>query len=281
MKSIVKASELEKILENIFNENQNKRIVVIGTTCSGKSTIVKKLAYARDMDKEIFPLLSKEEIDYVCQEPWTREIGEKMNQFVRERINTIQGKPLFGTVCVDADLVVFLKLDKYLLEERCDLRNVNIINAVNMQDTIENDVSQSNIEYLTLNIYDDSKFQIYTCGIIEESLNNTEILDNISSYLIRKRVVDMPMEKDKVWHIDEFRMPFFRVQQIIMILTREIKKEWYIHIFSKDDNVLFVILKDKYFKVSAIKDESWNEMIEYGLLVGVDRKWTENISLSV
>lgn len=61
MKSIVKASELEKILENIFNENKNKRIVVIGTTCSGKSTIVKKLAYARDMDKEIFPLLSKEE----------------------------------------------------------------------------------------------------------------------------------------------------------------------------------------------------------------------------
>lgn len=45
MKSIVKASELEKILENIFNENKNKRIVVIGTTCSGKSTIVKKLAY--------------------------------------------------------------------------------------------------------------------------------------------------------------------------------------------------------------------------------------------
>jgi len=71
-----------------------------------------------------------------------------MNQFVRERINTIPGKPLFGTVCVDADLVVFLKLDKYLLEERCDLRNVNIINAVNMQDTIENDVSQSNIEYI-------------------------------------------------------------------------------------------------------------------------------------
>ncbi|MTK09568.1 MAG: hypothetical protein F8N38_21070 [Hungatella sp.] len=214
MKSIVKASELEKILENIFNENKNKRIIVIGTTCSGKSTIVKKLAYARDMDKEIFPLLSKEEIDYVCQEPWTREIGEKMNQFVRERINTIPGKPLFGTVCVDADLVVFLKLDKYLLEERCDLRNVNIINAVNMQDTIENDVYQSNIEYITLNIYDDSKFQIYTCGIIEESLNCTKILDNISSYIIRKRVVDMPMEKD-------------------------------------------------------------------GLLVGVDRKWTENISLSV
>lgn len=42
-----------------------------------------------------------------------------MNQFVRERINTIPGKPLFGTVCVNADLVVFLKLDKYLLEERC------------------------------------------------------------------------------------------------------------------------------------------------------------------
>ena len=151
---IIKASELEKALEKIFNENQNKRIVVLGTTCCGKSTIVKKLEYTRDMDKEIFPLLSKEEIDYVCKLPWTEEIGEKMDQLVRERLNTIQGHPLFGTVYVDADLVIFLKLHRDLLEKRCSLRNVNIIDAINMQEKIESDISRDYIECISLSVND-------------------------------------------------------------------------------------------------------------------------------
>jgi len=154
MNMIVKAIELEKTLEEIFNENQNKRIVVLGTTCCGKTTIVKKLAYTRDMDKEIFPLLSKEETEYVCQQPWTEEIGEKMDQLVKERLKTIHGHPLFGTVCVDADLVVFLKLHRDILEERCKLRNVSIIDAINMQDKIGMEISQKLIECITLEIND-------------------------------------------------------------------------------------------------------------------------------
>ena len=154
MNMIVKAIELEKTLEEIFNENQNKRIVVLGTTCCGKTTIVKKLAYTRDMDKEIFPLLSKEETEYVCQQPWTEKIGEKMDQLVRERLKAIHGCPLFGTVYVDADLVVFLKLHRDILEERCKLRNVSIIDAINMQDKMEMEISQKLIECITLSVND-------------------------------------------------------------------------------------------------------------------------------
>ena len=154
MNRIIKAMELEKTLEGIFNENQNKRIVVLGTTCCGKTTIVKKLTYTRDMDKEIFPLLSKEETDYVCQQPWTEEIGEKMDQLVRERLKAIHGRPLFGTVYVDADLVVFLKLHRDILEEQCKLRNVSITDAINMEDKMEIEISQKLIECITLEIND-------------------------------------------------------------------------------------------------------------------------------
>jgi len=154
MNMIIKASELEKTLEKIFNENLNKRIVVLGTTCCGKSTIVNRLAYTRDMDKEIFPLLSKEEKDYVCQQPWTEEIGEKMDQLVRERLITIHGRPLFGTVYVNAELVIFLKIHRDLLEKRCNLRNVNITDAINMQEKIESDICQNHIESITLSVND-------------------------------------------------------------------------------------------------------------------------------
>ena len=73
-------------LKEIFNNNKDKRILVIGTTCTGKSTLIKNLGMGLDMDKVIFPLLTKEESDYVCQTPWTKEIGEKMTYLVKTKL---------------------------------------------------------------------------------------------------------------------------------------------------------------------------------------------------
>lgn len=56
-------------LKKIFDNNKDKRILVIGTTCTGKSTLIKSLGIGLDMDKVIFPLLTKEESDFVCQTP--------------------------------------------------------------------------------------------------------------------------------------------------------------------------------------------------------------------
>lgn len=61
-------------LITIFNENSDKRICVLGTTCTGKTTLINDLNIGLDMDKEIFPLLTKEENEYVCSTPWTEEI---------------------------------------------------------------------------------------------------------------------------------------------------------------------------------------------------------------
>lgn len=51
-----------------------------GATCTGKTTLINDLNIGLDMDNEIFPLLTKEEIEYVCSTPWTEEIGKKMDE---------------------------------------------------------------------------------------------------------------------------------------------------------------------------------------------------------
>lgn len=93
-------------IKKIFKENKNKRICVIGTTCTGKTTIINKLEIGKDMDKEIFPLLTQEETNYVCQTPWTKEIGNKMDYFVKTKLKIKPGTPLFGTLLLDCDLII-------------------------------------------------------------------------------------------------------------------------------------------------------------------------------
>ena len=97
------------------------------------------------MDKEIFPLLTQEETDYVCQTPWTEEIGNKMDELVRTKLKIQPGTPLFGTVLLDCDLIIYLHINDELLQERTRLRNTDFNNAKNMQKKIEEEIKKSNI----------------------------------------------------------------------------------------------------------------------------------------
>lgn len=56
-------------LSEIFNNNRDERICVLGTTCVGKTTLIKEMNVGQDMDELIFPLLSEEEKEYVCTTP--------------------------------------------------------------------------------------------------------------------------------------------------------------------------------------------------------------------
>lgn len=144
--------ELLNRLEKILRENKDKRICVIGTTCTGKSTLIKNLNMGLDMDDAIFPLLTKEETDYVCSSPWTVEIGKKMDELVSERLSVISGVPMFGTVLLDCDLIIYLHISDELLRIRTNLRNADFINAKNMQQKIEDEISKSSIETITLEV---------------------------------------------------------------------------------------------------------------------------------
>lgn len=128
------------ILSEIFKKYNNKRICVVGTTCCGKSYLINKLDNCRDMDDEIFPLLNDEEKRTVCKTPWTSEIGAIMDRYVKEKIITKPMYPVFGTVVINSDLIIYLNINKSLLKERCEIRGVNINDSLNMKSKIEKEL---------------------------------------------------------------------------------------------------------------------------------------------
>ena len=144
-------SNIEQLIE-IFEENRDKRICVLGTTCTGKTTLIKGTNIGLDMDEEIFPLLTQEETEYVCRTPWTQEIGNKMDELVRTKLSIKQGTPMFGTVLLDCDLIVYLHINDDLLLERTKLRNTDFSNAKNMQQKIEEEIRNSNISTITIEV---------------------------------------------------------------------------------------------------------------------------------
>jgi len=139
-------------LKEIFESNGDRRICVLGTTCTGKSYLIENFGIGLDMDDEIFPLLTDEENAYVCQTPWTKEIGAKMDELVRTKLSIKPGCPMFGTVLIDCDLIVYLHISDELLEERCNLREVDFNNAKNMQENIEKEINNSNIECIRVEV---------------------------------------------------------------------------------------------------------------------------------
>ncbi len=139
------SEQLADNLGKVLDANKDKRVVVVGTPCTGKSTFLRYIKNAYDMDELIFPKLSKEERDYVCRTPWNEQIGEKMNKLVKESIMIERGKPVFGTVLLDSDMIVYLRISDYLLKERTSLRGDSYTDAKNMQAAIEREVKKSSV----------------------------------------------------------------------------------------------------------------------------------------
>lgn len=138
-------------LKKIFEENQDKRICVVATSCAGKSTLVNSFSYALDMDKELFPLLTKEESDYVCQE-WTEEIGTFMDNLARIKLKIKPKHPIFATVILDADLIVFLHISEDILKERCNKRGADFIGCWKMQEKIKAELQKCKQEIIILEL---------------------------------------------------------------------------------------------------------------------------------
>lgn len=141
-------------LKNILENNKNKRFCVVGTSCTGKTTYLEYAKDGLDMDKIIFPLLSQEEKEYVCQTPWTEEIGKEMDRLVKERIQIQAGQPVFGTVIIDCDLIVYLNISEELLRQRTKSRNVSFDDAKRMKDNIEQELTKTDIPVTRIEVKD-------------------------------------------------------------------------------------------------------------------------------
>lgn len=121
---------------------------------------------------------------------------------------------------------------------------------------------------------------MYYLGVIEESLESQEVLEYMKPFLFSQRVDEVPEDEYPLWHVNEYHLKENDLHDLLPNLEKLIKNTWYIHAFNEEN--LFVILRGKSFKISKRKDNSWNEMIEYGeKYAQVERSYLESIPLHI
>ena len=121
---------------------------------------------------------------------------------------------------------------------------------------------------------------MYRLGIIEESVDDRDILCVLKPYFISQRIENVPQDECTIWHINEYRVPDDRIIGIANMLNQHIKENWYCHAFNEEK--MFVVLTGRWFQISLKKDETWDEMIEYGVHEAkVEREYLETIPLHI
>lgn len=138
MAAITSVQDTINVLNAIFEKHNKDRICVLGTTCCGKSTLHEQIPGTVDMDKELWPQLSKEEEAYICTKPWTKEIGEFTKRLVKERVTVKAGHPIFSLILLECEVIVYLDISDELLAEHCKKRGSAFQDAKNVKDAIEN-----------------------------------------------------------------------------------------------------------------------------------------------
>lgn len=93
------------------------------------------------MDEALWPTLSKEEELYICQKPWTNEIGEFTSKIVKERVAIKLGHPLFSLILLDCDVIVYLGISDELLLKHRQERKASFEDAKNIKYTIESTIN--------------------------------------------------------------------------------------------------------------------------------------------
>jgi len=109
-------------LKQVLFEHANQRVAVLGPSCVGKSTILRHIPEALDMDIILFPQLSSKEKQLVFQKPWQPFVGKEMKRLACSRIIVFPGRPVFATVVIEVDFIIHLRIEDSLLQKRIALR---------------------------------------------------------------------------------------------------------------------------------------------------------------
>ena len=115
-----KGQETARALVAILDKYKDKRVVVVGVPGSGKSTLLNHIPEALDMDKVLFPKLSRGEKDFVFQKDVAGLTlsGDVLQTLAEMHLELEPGHPQFATVVLPSDVIVYLKIEDELLRER-------------------------------------------------------------------------------------------------------------------------------------------------------------------
>ena len=106
-------------------------------------------------------------------------------------------------------------------------------------------------------------FMRYKGCIIEESLTDNRVLNNIKTFKIRITSEDNPQKR---WHIYDSIVSETQINYI----HKYLKQGWYMHFWDK--NKMIVLFKDKKFILDVNKADAWKNAIDYGLSIGIKKE---------
>jgi len=120
----VKENETVNALKTIFEKHKNERVCVIGTMCCGKTTLINQLPEYNcvDVDDEFWPQISQKEIERLSETPITYATMDYIFKHMHEKITIKPGRPMFGVLILDCEVVVYLDISEELLKKHCHTR---------------------------------------------------------------------------------------------------------------------------------------------------------------
>ena len=142
-------------LKEIFTSNREKRILVLGTSCAGKTTLLEDLPDCRDMDVLVWELLPREFQEKLSCSTWTDEMSEIWREYVikaKQIVKIEPGHPLFASTSFDSDIIVYLNIDENILRERTKNRNVKYEVAEANNNRIKEEIRVSNLPVIVIDI---------------------------------------------------------------------------------------------------------------------------------
>jgi thymidylate kinase len=142
-------------LRQIFDTNSNKRILVLGTTCAGKTTLVKSLPECLDQDEICWALLPKELQEKLSKGSWTEEMIESWNKHVYNVTQTVEieiGWPLFAGSIFKSDIVIYLNINEETLRERTKKRNIAYEAALKYDNEIKEKLKAIDLPVIVIDI---------------------------------------------------------------------------------------------------------------------------------
>ena len=137
-------NETLNTLKAIFEKHRDERVCVIGTICVGKSTLLNQLPEynCEDLDDVLWPHIPEEEkaqMNRLLEGPWTTDLGDEIDRLIYRYGKVKPGSPLFTSVIIDCEAVVYLDISDSLLREHCEKRGDSYEDAKNVKEAIEGD----------------------------------------------------------------------------------------------------------------------------------------------
>jgi len=135
---------MEKELKKILDDNKGKRICVCGVSCTGKSTMMKRIPNCLDLDEIVWAAMPQEVLENLSGQKlpmtyaqkrkkkiaWTEEqkkIWYNHGSKIMNEFRILPGQPVFSVHPFNhADLIIYLDITDELLQERVKKRGKNL-----------------------------------------------------------------------------------------------------------------------------------------------------------